>query len=171
MSDEKRCDNCGWEIGTDDVPRGYRGALCYGEPWCSEEAKTLDSQAAHFRARLHDAEGRHRAEIDAARREGTSDAWYAAAFLADGLRETGDVGAVAEICRRNAAALTGAAGRALVAERDQLRAALESVSVGLGDRLLAKGSLSESYAHDVMRQIRAALTPPRPNRPTTGTEK
>ena len=57
--------------------------------------------------------------------------------------------------------------RALVEERDRLRAALKSVSVGLGDRLLAKGSLSEPYAHDVMRQIRAALTPRAATTPPT----
>lgn len=40
---------------------------------------------------------------------------------------------------------------------EQLRNALESVKAALGDRLLARGPLSKSYAHSVMREIDAAL--------------
>ena len=38
-----------------------------------------------------------------------------------------------------------------------MRETLESVKSALGDRLLAKGPLSESYAHGVMRQVTEAL--------------
>jgi len=44
------------------------------------------------------------------------------------------------------------------ADVDRLRAALEYVKAALGDRLLARGPLSEPYAHGVMRDINDALS-------------
>lgn len=45
----------------------------------------------------------------------------------------------------------------LAEENGRLRSALEGVEAALGDRLLAKGPLSEPYAHSVMRAITKAL--------------
>lgn len=40
---------------------------------------------------------------------------------------------------------------------ERLKAVLETVKAALGDRLLADGPLSDSYAHSVMKDIDTAL--------------
>lgn len=52
------------------------------------------------------------------------------------------------------------------AELERARQALDKVKAALGDRLLAKGPLSEEYAHGIMRDIDNALGGELPIHPT-----